>query len=159
VLGRPEPVSAPLADHGPRAPRRRLRRALAGAALVIVALVALWWLAGLSAWAWLVSLLVPPAAGALAADRYRSLGHAVVAGRLVSRRGSLVRRRWALSCEGIIGWNIEQTFFQRRAGLATLSATTAAGRQRYDVQDVGVEEALRVAEEAVPGLLAPFLVP
>jgi putative membrane protein len=41
--------------------------------------------------------------------------------------------------------------------LATLTATTAAGRQHYDVQDVEIGEALRVAEELVPGLLAPFL--
>ena len=46
---------------------------------------------------------------------------------------------------------------QRRAGLATLVATTAAGHQRYEVQDVEVGEALRIVEAAVPGLLAPFL--
>ena len=68
-----------------------------------------------------------------------------------------MRRRSALSCEGIIGWNLERSFFQRRAGLATLVATTAAGRQRIDVQDVQLGEALRVAEALVPGLAGPFL--
>ena len=73
------------------------------------------------------------------------------------RRGSLVRRRCAIAAEGIIGWNIERSFFQRRAGLATLVATTAAGDQHYDVQDVELGEALRLADELVPGLLSPFL--
>ncbi len=72
-------------------------------------------------------------------------------------RGSLIRRRSVVAAEGIIGWNVERSFFQRRAGLATLTATTAAGEQHYDVQDVEMGEALRVAEELLPGLAAPFL--
>jgi putative membrane protein len=68
-----------------------------------------------------------------------------------------VRRRYALAREGIIGWNLEQSFFQRRAGLSTLTATTAAGHQRYAVPDVDLQEALRLADEATPGLLTPFL--
>jgi putative membrane protein len=76
---------------------------------------------------------------------------------LVARYGSLVRRRTALGAEAIIGWNLERSFFQRRAGLATLVATTAAGRQSYEVADVEVDEALRVAEALLPGLLEPFL--
>ena len=68
-----------------------------------------------------------------------------------------MRRRSVLAAEGIIGWNVERSFFQRRAGLATLTATTAAGDQHYDVQDVELGEALRVAEALVPGLAEPFL--
>jgi putative membrane protein len=64
-----------------------------------------------------------------------------------------------LECEGIIGWNLRQTFFQRRAGLATLTATTAAGRQRYAVTDVPLLLALSLAGRALPGLLDDFLVP
>jgi putative membrane protein len=94
----------------------------------------------------------------LAHDRYRSLGHALVDRILVARAGSLIRRRSMLSCEGIIGWNLRQSFFQRRVGLATLVATTAAGRQQYAVQDVPLEEAVAVADRALPDLLAPFLV-
>jgi putative membrane protein len=103
-----------------------------------------------------VSPLLLVIAALLAYDRTRSLGHALVERTLVSRRGSLVRRRSALSCDGIIGWNLQRSFFQRRAGLATLVATTAAGRQRIDVQDVPLDEALRVANAALPGLLTPF---
>ena len=47
----------------------------------------------------------------------------------------------------------ERSFFQRRAGLATLVATTAAGDQHYDVQDLELGEVLRVADALVPGWL------
>jgi putative membrane protein len=100
-----------------------------------------------------------PLGAALALDRYRSLGHALAAGTLVAQQGSLGRRRDLLQCEGIIGWNLTQTFFQRRAGLATLRATTAAGRQRYAVTDVPLPMAVSLADRALPGLLEDFLVP
>jgi putative membrane protein len=109
------------------------------------------------AWPWQLGLVGLAAGLPLAADRFHSLGHAVVGDRLVARSGSLVRRRCVLSAEGIIGWNLEQSFFQRRSHVATLTATTAAGRQSYQVQDVGLAEAIRVAEQARPGLLSPFL--
>jgi putative membrane protein len=106
-------------------------------------------------------LVLLPIGALLAADRYRSLGHAVSASAdgvtLVGRHGSLVRRRVMLSRDGIIGWNVHQSFFQRRAGLATLIATTAAGHQHYEIVDVELAEALRVADQALPGLVTPFL--
>jgi putative membrane protein len=100
-----------------------------------------------------------PVAAMLAADRYRSLGHAIAGGWLVTRQGSLDRRRDVLQREGIIGWNLRQTYFQRRAGLASLTATTAAGRQRYDVTDVPLPMALSIGDRALPGLLGAFLEP
>jgi putative membrane protein len=108
-------------------------------------------------WAWILALVPLPVAAALAYDRVRSLGHAVTATALVSRAGSVVRRRSMLAREGIIGVNLRRSFFQRRAGLVTLTATTAAGDQAYAVLDVTPDEAVRVAEAAAPGLLAPFL--
>ena len=151
-------MTCPLTAHGPRARTRRYTRALAGWALRRRG-------AGdrpLGDRRTLVAAGGRPRAGcpialALAADRYRNLGHAVAGGRLVAGHGSLIRRRSAVAAEGIIGWNVERSFFQRRAGLATLTATTAAGEQHYDVQDVEIGEALRVAEELLPGLAAPFL--
>ncbi len=156
VIGASDPVTCALAEHGPRARRRRYTRALAGWALVVVAL-AIGSVVGGPPWLPAAALVLLPVAVALAADRYRSLGHAIAGPRLVVRAGSLVRRRSVLSAEGIIGWNVERSFFQRRAGLATLVATTAAGDQHYDVQDVELGEALRVAEALVPGLAGPFL--
>jgi putative membrane protein len=157
VLGRRAQVVAPLRAHGPTARRRRYTRALPLCALLAAAAAGLWWWAGLPAWVVVASLALLPLGALLAADRYRSLGHEVVDRALVSAYGSLLRRRNVLACDGIIGWNLRQSFFQRRVGLVTLTATTAAGRQAYRVQDVTTAEALRVAGEAIPGLLTPFL--
>jgi putative membrane protein len=157
VVGAQAPLTCPLTLHGPRARARRYTRAVAGWALLAGASAGACAIFGWPAWIWQAALALLPLALALAADRYRSLGHATAEGRLITRRGSLVRRRCVLSADGIIGWNVTRTLFQRRAGLATLTATTAAGHQHYDVQDVELGEALRVAEDARPGLLAPFL--
>jgi putative membrane protein len=156
VLRTTEPVTVPLTPHGPRARVRRFTRALSGSA-VIVAAAAAGAIAGI--WpdtVWEVALVTVPLAAALAADRARSLGHAVTPTALVARAGSLVRRRAMLSREGIIGITLRRSFFQRRAGLCTLTATTAAGRQAYAVLDVADDEALRVCDAAVPGLLDVF---
>jgi putative membrane protein len=156
VLRTGVPVTAPLTPHGPRARTRRYTRAL-GASAVLVAAAAIGAIAGL--WpdtVWEVALASVPLAAALAADRAQSLGHAVTPTALVARAGSLVRRRAMLSREGIIGITLRRSFFQRRAGLCTLTATTAAGRQAYAVTDVPDDEALRVCDAAVPGLLDVF---
>jgi putative membrane protein len=118
-----------------------------------------WRLAGVHNWGWLGGLVLVALSLPLAADRARSLGHSLTGGYLVTRRGSLVRRRSVLACDGIIGLNLRCTFFQRRAGLATLTATTAAGRQGYRVQDVAAPDAVGLASALVPGLLDEFLPP
>jgi putative membrane protein len=157
VLGDDAPLAAPLRAHGPRARRRRFTRALAAAALLAAAIAALGVALGWPAPAFLAALAPPAVAIGLAMDRYHSLGHALVGGRLVTRTGSLVRRRSVLACEGIIGFNLRRSFFQRRAGLATVVATTAAGHQRYAVADLDAAEAIALADATAPGLLAPFL--
>jgi putative membrane protein len=58
---------------------------------------------------------------------------------------------------GIIGWNLQQSWFQRRAGLVTLVATTAAGGQAYAALDIPESLAIALAHDAVPGLVEPFL--
>jgi putative membrane protein len=157
VLRIDEPLTCPLTRHGPRAERRRYTRALLPCVPVVVALLVLAAVLDWPAWAFVLALLPLPVAAALAYDRVRSLGHAVTSTALVARAGSLVRRRSMLAREGIIGVNLSRSFFQRRAGLVTLTATTAAGDQSYTVLDVTPDEALRVAEAAIPGLLAPFV--
>ncbi|QIG44086.1 PH domain-containing protein [Nocardioides anomalus] len=154
VLDTAEPIDAPLVGHGPRAARRRWTRATGPAAVLAVVLVVL---VVLGAPRWLLAgLLVLPVAALLAWDRTRALGHALVAGHLVARSGSLVRRRRVLEVRHIIGWNLQSTWFQRRAGLTTLVATTAGGSQAVAVLDVPESEAVRVAHEALPELLAQF---
>ena len=69
-----------------------------------------------------------PLAVALALDAYRNLGHALSGRYLVTRSGTLRRSTAALERAGVIGWTVKQSYFQRRAGLLTLTATTAAGR-------------------------------
>jgi putative membrane protein len=151
-----EAVSGDLLGHGPAARRRRLTRAVVPVLLVLALL-----LVGRVVWGWTAALLgVAPllllGSVALAVDRYRSLGHAVTARHLVTRHGSLDRQRVVLDRDGIIGWKVEQSFFQRRAAIATLVATTAAGRQHYDLVDVPIEEAYAVLAEVSPDLVAQF---
>jgi len=111
-----------------------------------------------SAW-WLVPALVLVVAALLLAwDRAAALGHVLVAGHLVTRSGSLVRRRETLAVRGIIGWNLRSSWFQRRAGLTTLVATTAGGSQSVTVLDAPLEDAVGLAAEAMPELLEQLLV-
>jgi len=156
VLGSAEPLEVPLVAHGPRARRRRFTRALVPALLVSAFSVALV-VTGASAWVLIVAVLAPAAGLALAVDRWRALGHAVAGGWFVVRSGSIGRRRSMLRSEGVIGWNLRATYFQRRAGLTTLVATTAGGRQAYEAIDVPEELAVAAADRAVPGLLGQFL--
>jgi len=107
--------------------------------------------------AWLAVAVLAGAALALAWDRYRGLGHAVSGDYLITRSGSLARHRDVVARDGVIGWNVQQTLFQRRAGLVTLRATTAAGSQSYALLDVTPQEAVRVVQETTPDLLRPFL--
>ncbi|MFI9782642.1 PH domain-containing protein [Kitasatospora sp. NPDC051984] len=153
------PLRAPLVGHGPRARTRRLTRALGGWALGLALLGAAAALDLLPAWCALGWAALLPFTVPLALDRYRSLGHAVADGFLVSRHGSLVRRRTVLSGEGVIGWNLRRSWGQRRAGLVTLTATTAAGRKKYQVIDLPVDQLPELADQVLPGLLTPFLVP
>jgi putative membrane protein len=154
VLKSADPVDVELAGHGPRATRRRWTRALAPALVPAVACVVAvpvgspWWL--------LFGVLSIPVAALLAVDRIRSLGHALVAGHLVARSGSVVRRRRILEVEHVIGWNFHSTWFQRRAGLTTLVATTAGGNQAVVVLDVPEDEAVRVAHAGLPQLVEQF---
>ncbi len=156
VLGSAAPESTELVAHPRAALRRRLVRSVTGSVALSVAFGALVVLTGISPYVWFVSLGLVALAVPLAYDRYRSLGHAIVDGYVVTRIGSLVRRRSALSGEAIIGWNFASSFFQRRAGLTTLTATTAAGKQAYDVCDIAEDDAIVFADAASPGLLAQF---
>ncbi len=151
-----EPFTCGLIRHGPAARRRRYVRAVGGAALADAALAVLWQAGPVPGWAPLAALVLLPLSAAVAADRYASLGHRLCGGWLVTCTGSLVRRRSVLSADGIIGWRIHQSWFQRRQGLVSLAATTAAGRQDYVAHDIPVADALTVAAAATD-LLRPFL--
>lgn len=155
----PSPTRAPLRRHPAVALRRRLVRAVLP---VLLGAAALWLLprlglAPVPAWVGWAVLALLPVTVLLAFDAYRNLGHTLTERYLLTRHGAGVRRTVALQRTGVIGWTVSQSLFQRPAGLVTLSATTAAGGGAYQVIDVGTAEGLGVAEQAVPGLLAPFL--
>ncbi|MFC0453042.1 PH domain-containing protein [Rhodococcus jostii] len=142
----------PLTAHGPVAARRRYTRALIPAEIaLVVALIfvildrPVFW----AAWAGIVALAVGGVA--LAWDRYRGLGHAVLPGWLITSSGSLDRARDSLEADGIIGWTVRQTFFQRRAGVATVIAATPAGTGKYRVIDLPADQAWSLVESVTPG--------
>jgi putative membrane protein len=153
------PLHVDLVPHGPAALRRRLVRGIVPLALVPVVVGVLAAVADVPLWLVLVTLPLPVVGLALALDRYARLGHALTPAYVVVRWGSLRGRRDALQRTGIIGWNIRQSFFQRRAGLVSLTATTAAGQQSYELLDVPEPVAIALADAAVPGLLGQFLGP
>src|SRR5699024_6082231 len=94
---------------------------------------------GLIAWSFWVAL-----------DAYRSLGHAIDGEYFVARRGSVRRNSVYLRRSGIIGWRMRQSIFQRRLGLMTVDATTAAGSGHYATVDADEHEGLDFAASAVP---------
>lgn len=156
VLQQPWP-STPLRRHPRAALRRRFVWSFGTVLPVLAALAIVSWqgwvplpVTGLLA---LGTLVV---AGSFAVNAYRNLGHLLTEDFLLPRAGTVVRRTVALRRSGIIGWRVRQTWFQRRSGLLTVGVTTAAGSSHYQVRDVAVEDGWVLADEAVPGLLAPF---
>lgn len=156
VLGDPGPIHAPLRAHGPAAHRRRHTRALVGGLLLAAPVSAL--VVVLSWHPWVHALAAVPvlAAPLLAEGRYRVLGHTVAGGHLVAQAGLFPRERSIVRLDAVIGWILDASFFQRRAGLLSLRAMTATPSGSVDVLDITPEEAIRVVEAATPGLLAGF---
>ncbi|MFI5506801.1 PH domain-containing protein [Mycobacterium sp. NPDC051804] len=146
LIARPEAVTAALRRHGPAATRRRWTRAMVFPAAIAVVLLVV----QAPGWAWVACALLAICCALLAFDRARSLGHLVSDGWLVARTGSLQRRRDCIAAPGIIGWTVRQTFMQRRAGVATLIAATAAGVKHYQLIDVPAELAWTIVAEATP---------
>lgn len=161
ILGEPvsPTISVRLSPHPQAARGRRLRWAIASVLLVSGTLAILGALLTevLLHLAWISAIVLLPIALALAIDAYRNLGHGITGGFLVTRHGAVARHTVALQRSGVIGWTITSSPFQRRAGLLTLAATTAASKGAYHVYDIGESDGLTFADEAVPGLLTPFL--
>jgi putative membrane protein len=129
----------PLVPHPPAARRRRIVRAtVAGLAVTAAGLVATttlgwWWLLALGLV--LVVLGVP-----LGLGRYAALGHATGHGSFSVRSGWLVREQAVLQRRAVVGWQVRQSFFQRRNGLATALACVGAGRGGYAAIDMAAAE-------------------
>ncbi len=90
----------------------------------------------------------PPWGAAVAEASYRHLGHALAPDpaaptHLVVGHAQAARVRTVLETDGIIGWVVTESWFQRRLGLVDLVATTAAGAEKVVVHDVPRERAVR----------------
>ncbi|MBX7434791.1 PH domain-containing protein [Mycobacterium sp. Y57] len=144
LIARPDVVTGPLTPHGPAATRRRWTRAMAPPVAAVAGAVVWAVTTGVPVWVWPALAVLTVCSCALAVDRSRSLGHRSGGGWLVSRSGSLQRRRDCVAAAGIVGWTVRQTLPQRRAGVATLIAATAAGVKRYEVIDVPAADAWRI---------------
>ncbi|MFI5612813.1 PH domain-containing protein [Amycolatopsis sp. NPDC051903] len=161
VLGEPvaPTAAARLKAHPAAARGRRLRWWLLGASVPVAVLVVLGlvltdvlFVIGLA-----LAVVALPVSAALGLDAYRSLGHALTGCYLVTRSGAVRRSTVALEREGVLGWTVKQSIFQRRRGLATFTATTAAGAGAYSIRDASADEGLDFAATATPGVLAPFV--
>jgi putative membrane protein len=129
----------PLIPHPPAARRRRIVRAVAAGLLVTAAgigatAVAGWW------WLLVVGIALTVLGVPIGLGRYASLGHATGAGSFTVRSGWLVREQAVLQRRAVVGWQVRQSFFQRRAGLATVLACVGAGRGGYAAIDLAADE-------------------
>lgn len=158
VLETTTPMTVPLTEHGPAARRRVWIRHLGGALFVTaIPLVTMIWV-DVPTWVPVVVAAVSVGLAApAAAASYRHLGHATTPDHLVVGSGELTRVRTVLEHDGIIGWVVHQSWFQRRLALATLVATTAAGAERVIARDIPLPAAIRLADASTPGVLTPFL--
>jgi putative membrane protein len=134
----------PLHRHPLAARRRRLTRAvLPGTVVAAVGAV----LTATTGWWWL-----PVVGGVLAAlgvplglGRYASLGSVAGTTSFSVRSGWLSREQAVLQRRAVVGWSVRQSFFQRRAGLATAVACVGAGSGGYAAVDLAADDVPRFA--------------
>jgi putative membrane protein len=159
VLGADAATATELTKHPRAALGRRIRWALYTTLAIPAALALLGWQLTpvLLHLAWISAAVLVPLGVFLAFESYRNLAHGLASDHLITRYGVGARRTAALQRTGVIGWTITSSPFQRRAGLMTIHATTAANKGAYPIYDIGEPAGLALAAEAVPGLLTPFL--
>lgn len=159
-----DPLSVPLQRHGPKALRRTLIAHQGLTELVVVAALVYWFaplpdevhdfLGDRIPWIAIgASIVLGLVSGLLA---YRNLGHALTERHLVVGSGTFTRRREVLEHDGVIGWVLEQAFFQRVGGLTDLLATTAAGSEHVRLRNVRLSRAVELAAATTPRPLAGF---
>jgi putative membrane protein len=152
VPASPGTVLTTLTRHPPAALGRRVSRAVLPPLAAALCGLAMGWLPLVYGSVVLALLCVP-----LALDRYRQLGHAADGTLLGVRSGSLRRHQVVIEHRAVVGWELRQSLFQRRAGLATLVAGVGAGRGGYPMIDLAEEDALALIQEITPQWIGPFL--
>lgn len=153
------PFESELRAHPPIARNRRLFRAVvpwlvpAAPAGLFLALT------GSAVWgvAFVACLVLAVLGIPLGLDRYRSLGHGYDGARVAVRSGSLRRSMAVVERRAVVGWRLRQTWFQRRAGVLTLTVGAGAGKGGYSAIDVSEAQARDFPAEVTPDWLAPFL--
>jgi putative membrane protein len=147
----PDPRAELAAHPRPALPRRFVRAVpLPALATGVAILLGWWWVAG-------AGLAVTAALAALAADRYRQLGHRFDGQRLAVREGSL-RRRWAeLDPDGVVSFDLRLSPTQRRSGLATLVLHLDQGAGSRRVLDAGGDQTRELLTQVQPRLFAPLV--
>ncbi|QWC84311.1 PH domain-containing protein [Nocardioidaceae bacterium] len=156
MLDAREALTTELTQHGPAARRRRHVRAQLVAVPAAAALVVATVLADLTPALFVLAALLPVLGVGLAELSYKHLGHTLTPTHLVSRTGILGTTTRVLERDGVIGWTLTQTFFQRRVGLCHLVAATAAGPEQVAVVDVRLDVATALAAEITPRLVRQF---
>ncbi|KXP00782.1 PH domain-containing protein [Tsukamurella pseudospumae] len=160
ILGRPGAVETPLVAHGPAAVRRRYTRAVAAVAVPVVvfggvavaaAFVPDWWALFPAA----IALVLLLGSVGAASVRARHLGSATSESTVSIGSPTLARTRTVLEFDGVIGFVTTETFFQRRARVATLTVATAAGA--FGAVDLTPERAAEVARTVEPEIVTAFL--
>lgn len=153
----PDPFSIALPTHPVAALRRRL--VWATAVTLVAVGVAVWltltgvtgtWAIWTAAATWPVTLLAAVVA-------YRALGHGIAGEYVVLRSGLLNRATEVLQRSAVSTVAVRESLLQRRLGLQTVSAMTAAGYGVFEAPDVDARVAVTFANEASAGLLDPFL--
>ncbi|MER7501812.1 PH domain-containing protein [Nonomuraea pusilla] len=153
------PYQAELRPHPPVARNRRLFRAVFPWLVLAAPAAAGLWLTGSPLWWFLLApaLLLAAVGVPLGLDRYASLGHGYDGTRLSVRSGSLRRSQAVVERRAVVGWRVRQTWFQRRAGVYTVTAGVGAGKGGYSAVDVSAEQAVGFPSEVTPSWLSPFL--
>lgn len=151
------PFDAELTKHPRAALRRRLWWATFSA-LIMAAIISALVLDDTigSAWLWAPVIVWPLALGA-AIVAYRALGHTITGRYAVFRSGLMNRSTDALQRDAVSTIVIKESLFQRRLGLRTVSAMSAAGYGQYAALDIAAHQSLAFATEAAPGILDEFL--
>ena len=101
---------------------------------------------------WCCSLLGVP----LGLGRYAALGHVAGPRSFSVRSGWLVREQAILQRRAVVGWQVRQSFFQRRHGLATVMACVGAGRGGYAALDMAADDVAGFAAAASGRWAAEF---
>jgi len=158
LLGRLVEDPGPLTGHPPAALRRRLVRALAAGLLVTAvgswAAVALgWW------WVPVAGVVLTVLGVPMGIGRFRALGHGAGPRSFSVRSGWLVREQAVLQRRAVVGWQVRQSVFQRRAGLATVVACVGAGSGGYAAVDMAAAEVAGFTAAASSGTWAGTLAP